>query len=154
MLPNAGGLVYGTMLVATLLSAESAARETYAKTVAAVGVTLIAYWLTISYAEYAGERLERGKPLELGALVRAAVHELWLLVGAALPLTALLVLWAAGVALSPAVTVAVWVAIAAIVAAEAVSGVRAELTGRELAGQIVVGGLLGGLVLAIRVLLH
>ena len=33
---NPGGLVYGTILVATLLAAESPKRETYAKTVAAV----------------------------------------------------------------------------------------------------------------------
>jgi len=154
MLPNAGGLVYGAILVATLLSAESAVRETYARTVAAVMVALFAYWLTLSYAEHVGHRLEHGERFELAALWRVAVHELTVLAGAALPLTMLLILWAAGVTLATAVTIAIWVAIAAIIAAEVISGVRADLTGRELAGQIAIGGLLGALVLAIRVLLH
>jgi hypothetical protein len=80
---NAGGLVYGTILVATLLSAESTRRETYVKTVAAVAVALLAYWLTISYSEFAGERLEHGERFEYAALGRAAVRELALLYGAA-----------------------------------------------------------------------
>ena len=64
---NAGGLVYGTILVATLLSAESARSETYLKTVGAVVVTLLAYWVTISYSEFAGERLERGEHFRYAA---------------------------------------------------------------------------------------
>jgi hypothetical protein len=151
---NAGGLVYGTILVATLLSAESARQETYAKTVGAVAVTLIAYWVTISYAEFAGERLEEGAPFEYAGLARAALHELSLLYAAAVPLLVILIFWAAGAALTTAVGAAIWFAAGAVVAAEIISGVRAELTGRELIRQSVVGALLGLLVIAVRVLLH
>jgi hypothetical protein len=151
---NVGGLVYGTILVATLLSAESARQETYPKTVAAVAVALLAYWLTISYAEFTGERLERGEPFEYAAFGRAAVHELALLYGAAVPLLVLLVFWAAGAALTTAVSAAIWFAAAAVVATEVVIGIRAELTGRELARQSAVGAVLGLLIIAIRVLLH
>lgn len=151
---NAGGLVYGTILVATLLSAESARRETYPKTVAAVLATLLAYWLTISYAEFTGERLERGEPFAYAAFARTACREVTLLYGAAIPLVLLLVLWAAGVALTTAVTAAVWLAAATIVGAEIVIGVRAELTGRDLVRQSAVGAVLGLLVIAVRLLLH
>jgi hypothetical protein len=154
MLDNTGGLVYGTILVATLLSAESARRETYGKTVAAVLITLLAYWLTISYSEYAGERLERGDHFNYGGFVRTATHELTLLYGAAVPLLVLLVFWAAGAALTTAVSAAIWFAVAAVVGTEILIGVRAELTGRELVRQSAVGVLLGLLVIAVRVLLH
>jgi hypothetical protein len=151
---NAGGLIYGTILVATLLSAESARRETYVKTVAAVAVALLAYWLTISYSEFAGERLERGERFEYAAFGRTAVRELTLLYGAAVPLLVLLIFWAAGATLGTAVSAAIWFAAAAIAVTEVVIGIRAELTGRELVRQSVVGAVLGLLVIAVRVLLH
>lgn len=151
---NAGGLVYGTILVATLLSAESARSETYLETLAAVVAALLAYWLTISYSEFAGERLERGERFEYGAFARAAGHELTLLYGACVPLLVLLVFWVVGAALTTAVSAAIWFAAGTIVAIEVVIGIRADLTGRELARQSAVGALLGLLVIAIRVLLH
>jgi hypothetical protein len=151
---NAGGLIYGTILVAALLSAESARRETYVKTIAAVLVTLVAYWLTISYSEFAGERLERAERFAYGAFARTASRELPLFYGGAVPLVVLLVFWAAGAALTTAVGAAVWCAATAVVGTEIVIGIRAELTGRELVRQSAVGALLGLLVIAVRVLLH
>lgn len=151
---NAAGLVYGTILVATLLSAESARRETYAKTVAAVAVTLVAYWLTLAYSEYAGERLRTGARFEYRELWSTARHELAVLYGAALPLVVLLGFWAAGARLTTAVSVDIWFAAALIVVAEIVSGVRADLRGSDLARQTAVGAVLGLLVIAVRVLLH
>jgi hypothetical protein len=151
---NAGGLVYGTILVATLLSAESARRETYIKTVAAVLVTLLAYWVTISYSEFAGERLERGEHFAYGAFARTALHEVTLLYGAAVPLAVLLVFWVAGATLATGVSAAIWFAAAAVVGTEVLIGIRAELTGRELVRQSAVGALLGLLVITVRVLLH
>jgi hypothetical protein len=151
---NAGGLVFGTILVATLLSAESARRETYVKTIAAVLITLVAYWVTISYAEFAGERLEQGEHFAYAAFARTAARELTLLYGATIPLVVLLVFWAAGATLTTAVSAAIWCAAAVVVGTEILIGVRAELTGRELVRQSAVGALLGLLVIAVRVLLH
>ncbi|HWE12390.1 MAG TPA: hypothetical protein VG365_02705 [Solirubrobacteraceae bacterium] len=154
MLRNAGGLVYGTIVVATLLSAETARSETYGKTVGGVGLALVTYWLVIAYSEYAGERIEQGAPFEYRAFAQTAVRELSLLYGAAVPLLSVLVCWAAGGSLSLAVSIGVWVATAAIVAAELVTGIRADLRGRALARQTTVGALLGLLVIALRLLLH
>jgi hypothetical protein len=154
MLPNAGGQVYGTILVATLLSAEAPRRETYARTVGAVVIMLIAYWLTVAYAEYAGERLEHGARFEYAALVQTGRRELALLYGALVPLVILLVFWAAGASLNTAVAAAVWCAALAIVVTEVTIGIRADLHGRELVRQTGVGILLGLAVIAMRVLLH
>jgi membrane protein YqaA with SNARE-associated domain len=151
---NAGGLVYGTILVATLLAAESARRDTYLDTVGAVLLALLTYWLTLTYAHYTGERLEHEEHFRYGAFARAAARELTLLYGSLVPLVGILVCWAAGAALGTAVNVAVASAAAAIIAAEIVIGVRADLERGELVRQTVVGALLGLLVISLRLLLH
>jgi hypothetical protein len=154
MLPNAGGLVYGTIVVATLLAAESARSETYGKTVGAVIIALLTYWLVIAYSEYAGERLEQEAPFEYSAFARTAVRELALFYGSAGPLLAVLICWAAGASLTLAIRVAVWVAVAAIIGAELMTGIRADLKGWALVRQTAVGAFLGLLVVALRLLLH
>jgi hypothetical protein len=151
---NAAGLVYGTILVATLLSAESALRETYAKTVIGVLVALVTYWLALAYARFTGDRLEHETRATVGGLADAAVHELTIFVGAAVPFVALIVFWIAGASLSTAVIGTVYVADAAIIGAEIYIGVRAGLTGAALIGQAAIGAVLGVLVLALRLLLH
>jgi hypothetical protein len=151
---NPGGLVYGTILVATLLAAESPKRETFARTAGAVALALVVYWLSASYAEFTGERIRDEEPFHPAAFARAAAHELPVIFGALGPLLALLVCWAAGAALADGVTIAVWTSVAIIVATEVVLGVRAELTGRQLVVQTGMGVLLGLLVVALRVLLH
>jgi hypothetical protein len=151
---NPGGLVYGTILVATLLAAESPKRETYVKTVAAVAVALIVYWLSITYAELTGERIRDDEPFKPAAFVQAAGQQLPVVYGALGPLLVLVVCWAVGVGLPDGVSVAIWTSVAMIIAIEVVLGVRAELTGRQLVVQTSMGVLLGLLVVALRVLLH
>ena len=154
MLPNAGGLVYGTILVATLLATESARSETYARTVGAVLLALLAYWLTVAYAHYSGERLERQAGFRYREFGRAAVHELTLLYGSVIPLVAVLICWAAGVSLVDAVRIAVWCSAVTIVVAELWAGIRADLHGKELARQTTVGACIGLLIIAVRLVLH
>jgi hypothetical protein len=151
---NPAGLVYGTILVAAMLAAESTKRETYPTTIAAVSIAMIVYWLANSYARFTGERAREGTHFEFGTLARDAVHELWILGGAVIPLVMLLVCWAAGGSLGSAVSVAIWSAVAMIVFTELGIGIRSHLTGRELVIQTAFGMLLGVLVIAVRVLLH
>jgi hypothetical protein len=145
---NAAGLVYGTILVATLLSAESALRETYAKTVLGVLVALTTYWLALAYARFTGERLEQGTRATVAGLLSAGAHEL------AVPFVALIAFWIGGASLNTAVIGAVYFADAAIIGAEIAIGVRAGLKGTALIGQAAIGAVLGVLVLALRLLLH
>jgi hypothetical protein len=154
MTANPAGLVYGTLLVAALLGAEVSRAETYPKTIGALAIALLLYWLAHSYAEFTGERIEHSEPFSYADLARTARRELTMLVGPVVPLLLILVCWAAGVTLASAVLAAVWTSAAMIVAAEIVIGVRAELTGRDLVRQTVVGAALGLLVIVLRVLLH
>jgi hypothetical protein len=151
---NAAGLVYGTILVATLLSAESAVRETYLKTVVGVLVAMTTYWLALAYARFTGERLEQGTKATVEGMASAAAHELTVLYGGAVPFVALITFWIGGASLETAVTAAVYFADAAIIAAEILIGVRAGLTGLALIGQAAIGAVLGVLILALRLLLH
>ena len=151
---NAGGLVYGIILVATLLSAESAVRETYIKTVVGVLVATLTYWLALTYARFTGERLEHETRASLGGLLAAAAHEGTILVGAVVPFAALIAFWIGGASLDTAVLASIYFADAAIIGAEILIGVRAGLTGAALIGQAAIGAVLGVLVLALRLLLH
>jgi hypothetical protein len=154
MRPDAGGLVYGTIIVATLLAAESASNETYVKTVAAVIVAMLTYWLAVAYAHYSGERLEREQEFKWQGLARTTRDEVTLLLGATPELLAVFVVWAAGGSLGLAIRVGVWVAAVFIVLTELVSGMRADLHGRALVRQTVVGAVFGLMIVALRLLLH
>ena len=154
MLSDLSAAIYGTMTVGALLAAESAEFETYLKTVISVLITLVIYWLAHSYAEFASERLKKREPLRLGVLGRIMVTQVPILFGAAIPLVAVLVLWAANASLSTAVTAAVWTSAVVVMLIEVMAGVRAERTGRELAFQTLFGGLLGLLIIVLRLTLH
>jgi len=154
MAMNSFGAVYGTISVAALLAAESAMRESYPETVGAVVVTLLMYWLAHSYAELASERLQSGERLTLRSVARTMAGELTILIGAAVPLLAVVACWIAGASIETGVTVGVWTSAAMIVVLELAIGLNAELSGRELAAQVAIGALLGLLVIAVRLILH
>jgi hypothetical protein len=151
---NPGDAVYGTIAVGALLAAESPRRETYPKTIAAVVVILVLYWAAHSYADVTGQRLESGGRLTLERALATLRHEVTILIGAAVPLLTLLICWAVGTSLSGAVRAAVWTSAAIIVMIEVIAGLRARLTGRQLFVQTLAGGVLGALVLLLRVILH
>ena len=151
---NPAGLVYGTIAVATLLAAESARRETFADTAGAVALTILIYWLARSYAGFAGERITSKRAFSLGGLAEVARQEAAVLSGGAVPLAIVLLFWVTGGSVDSAIKVAVWAAAIVVVLVEFGTGVQAGLRGRELAGQTVIGALLGLLVIALRILLH
>lgn len=151
---NAGAVIYGLVIVSVLLAAESARRESYAKTVEAVVLALVLYWLAHSYSDLVTWRVREGRRLTAATLVRTMLHELPLLAGAALPLLVVVIAWAVGSDLDIALVAALWIDAATIVAVEFVAGIRAELSGQELLRQVLVGGALGVLILLLRLALH
>jgi hypothetical protein len=151
---NPAGLVYGTIAVGALLAAESARQETYTRTIIAVAIALVLYWLSYSYAEFTGRRIEEQQAVTVAGLLDASARELSVLLGAAMPFLALVVCWAAGASLETAVTIAIWTSAAMVVAIEVLIGVRAELTGRQLALQSAFGAFLGLMIIALRIVLH
>jgi hypothetical protein len=151
---NLGAAVYGTILVGALLAAESAAHETYGETIVAVLLALLIYWIAHAYSAFASWRLRQGEPVTVHGLVRAMGQESPLLIGAAVPLVALLLAWAAGARLATAVNAAIWTSAAMIVAIEFVAGRRAGKSGQALVFQTMLGALLGVLVIGIKLILH
>ena len=71
LLSRLSGAIYGTLAVAVLLAAETAEGHTYATTVEAASVTLIAYWLTHGHARGLAARLASSAPPSSGGLLRS-----------------------------------------------------------------------------------
>lgn len=149
-----GPLVYGTLTIGALLDAESTQTETYTETVAAVAVAMVLYWLAHSYATLMARRIEDGERLKLRAVAETAAHELSILVGALIPLLAVLISWLAGGTLTTAVLAAIWTSAAMIVLIELVAGVSAKLSGFALAVQTVFGVVLGIGIIAMKLIFH
>jgi hypothetical protein len=146
--------IYGLITVGALLAAERARQETYARTILAVVLTLLMYWLAHSYAEFTSWRLKEGERLELRDLVHTMLEQLPLLLGASLPVLALMITWAVGGSLSSAVSAAIWTATGAVVLIEIVAGLRSDLSGGALVLQAGFGALLGVMIALLRVVLH
>jgi hypothetical protein len=153
-IPNLAAVVYGTITVGALLAAESASSETYPETIAAVVLALLVYWLAHSYSGLTEYRLAQHKALTLRDLAHTLGEELMILVGAGVPLLVLVICWIAGVSLNDAVTAAIWTSAAMIVVVEVFAGIRAKLSGKELAIQAALGTLFGFLVISLRFILH
>ena len=154
LLDNPGDAVYGAIAVGALLAAESARRETYVRTVTAVVITLLLYWLAHSYADLAGQRLRAGDRLSARRFISTMVHEFPILLGAILPLITILLCWSGGVSLSGAVTAAVWTSASIVLLIELVAAIRAQLRGLPLLVQALTGAGLGSLIIVLRGLLH
>lgn len=151
---NLGSGVYGLITVSVLITAESASRETYGETVGAIAVGLVLYWLAHSYSELVGWRIRRGERLTRAGLTRMLRQELPILIGAAPPLLAVLIAWAVGARLHTAIALALWIAVAAILATEVAAGLQADLSGRDLVLQALAGAAFGLLILGLKLVLH
>ena len=151
---NVARVVYGTVAVGALLAAESPAQETYAETMVSVLIALLIYWLAHSYAELTARRIEEGERLTSTALIGSMLHEMWILVGAAIPVIPLLIWWVAGGSLADADTAAIWTAAGMVVVYEVIAGLRAELSAKEMAVQLALGATLGVLIISLKLVLH
>jgi hypothetical protein len=151
---NSRAAVYGLIAVSAVLAAETASRETYGETVVAVVLAMILYWLADSYAELVALRVREAERLTPAALGRMLWQEVAIMLGGAPPLLAVLIAWATGAGLNTALIAALWTAAGTILLTEVLAGVQADLSGRELAIQTLVGSALGLLVLALRLALH
>ena len=151
---NLGSAVYGLISVGALLAAESASRESYGETVGAVALAAVLLWLAHAYSEWVYYRARAGEGLTRAGLRRMLRRELPVLAGGTPPLLAVLIAWAAGAGLGSAITIALWISVAAILTAEVAAGLQADLSGREVALQAVVGSAFGLLILGVKLILH
>lgn len=151
---NPSGAIYGAIVVGALLAAESGRHENYLDTVASAAIATALYWLAHAYAGVLGRRLTEHERLDAGVLLRALAHDWALVRGAAIPLLALLIAWAAGAAQQTAVSAALWSTVASLIAFELLAGVRSQARAGELALEASVGVAMGVGILALKIVLH
>jgi hypothetical protein len=142
------------VVVGALLAAESGSHESFADTLGSAVIALAVYWLAHAYSDVLGRRLLAPGRLTVGLLWRALKHEWAIVEGAAIPLIALVVAWAAGATQETAVTVALWSAVASLILFELVAGIRSRATPSELALDVGVGMAMGLAIIALKVVLH
>jgi hypothetical protein len=148
------GVIYGLILIGALLAAESGLHETYPETVGSALVTVMLYWFAHSYAETLGVRLAEHRRLGAHELSRAFLDGWSIVRGAAVPLLALVVMWALGASQKAAVDVGVWTAVISLVAFELAAGIRSHAQRFELALEVLAGATMGLTILALRAIIH
>ena len=151
---NPARVVYGLLTVGALMAAESGHHETYADLIISALITTFLYWLLHAYSAVLGHRLATGEHLTLHALSQGFADEWAIVRGAAIPLLALLIAWLADAGQETGVTVALYSAVASLVAFELVAGIRSRASPRDLAVEVGVGVIMGVAILALRILLH
>lgn len=151
---NPAEAVYGTVTAGALLAAESGLRETYPETVGSLTLAVVLYWFAHSYADVLGLRLSKRGALTWGELWHTFVQDWAIVRGAAAPVLAVIVAWAAGAQQTVAVTAGVWTAVASLIAFELAAGLRSKARPREMVLQVTVGATFGTGILALRALLH
>jgi hypothetical protein len=151
---NPSGLVYGTILSATLISAETAKATRYSGALGGIVLAEIVYWLALSYSEFAGDRATTGEAFAWQGFWRSAKHELAVVLSGIPPFVVIVVCWIIGATLATALTIGVYTAAGMIVLAELLIGISTEQTGRELIVDTLVGVVFGMLIVAVKVLLH
>lgn len=147
-------MVYGIVAIGALLAAESGRHENYVDTVGSAALATCLYWLAHAYATVLGRRLVHEELLTPMTLWRALVQNWAIFRGAAVPLAALMIAWAAGAAQETAVNVALWCAVATIVMFEITAGIRSRARPAELALEVGVGLVMGLGIITLKILLH
>ncbi len=148
------GSIYGLILVGSLMAAESYKHESHLDVLLSIMLTLVIYWLAHAYSLALGLRIESSASLSLRSLWEGLLGSASVIQGALTPLIALLVAWAAGASSQLAIDLALWSAIATLVALELLAGVRAKERPLELVLSCCVGVGMGAAVLALKALLH
>ena len=153
---NPRNTIYGALAAGLLIAAEDPATETYSRVITATVLAVAVYWLAHAYAHWVGQRFRREVHHGSSArhLIGALTHEWPLAEGAAIPLAALLIAWAAGAPLTTGSPAAVWTAAAALVVFEIAGGLRRRLPARQLLANAVIGLALGGALITVKLLLH
>jgi len=151
---NPSGVIYGVIVIAALLAAESGSHESYLDTVGSALIAACLYWFAHAYASLLGRRLTTQERLTAGGLWGSLSHDWALVRGATIPLLALVCGWIAGAAQQTSVTAALWTCVVWLIALELVAGVRSRASTGELALQTGAGAAMGLAILALKVLLH
>ena len=147
-------VVYGVILVGALVAAESGSHDGYFDKAGSTLLALAIYWLAHSYSTVLGRRIEHQQRLTIAGLSEAMEHDWGIVRGGAIPLIAVVCCWAFGASQETAVNVAIWAAVASLIAFELLAGLRARSKPRELAFEVGIGIAAGLAILALKTLAH
>jgi hypothetical protein len=147
--PAEGAL--GTVVTAGLMAAYADPPVRMAEVVTAALATVGVYWLAHVYADMVGRPPEGGGPAFSRTRLRWSLRANWSLVRASLSLLAVAVVaWTAGADPTTALGVAVWSAVAVLVAEGTVTARRHGVRGLRLVAAAAAAGLLGLLLVALK----
>ena len=149
-----GPLVYGTMVVGTVLDAEGIKTETFSETIFGVTLAMVLLWLAHSYASLTGHRLTQGEHLTRKLLSHHLAHEAPILLGAVIPLLTVIVWSATGASLSESLSAGIWADVAMIIIINLVAAFVSELRGTDLLVQTAVGVVLGLGIIFVKLIFH
>jgi hypothetical protein len=145
--------IYGTIVTAAVLATGGNQLSTAALE-ATVLVTLIVYWLAEQYAELLGQHTHAGR-LPAASQVRASLRESWPMVSSSFfPLVALLVARVCGASALAAASIALVVTVILLVVHGHAAGKSAGLEGVRLTAVTAAAGLLGVVMVALKVLIQ
>lgn len=151
---NPVGTVYGTLAVGVLFAAESTEANPALRDIAAVLGTLIVYWLAHAYAYTLAARLTPGPDDPPTHGVIKELGRQWTIVRGGLTEILVFVLALAfGASSHEAVIAALISSIVLLLVFETIAGVRGQLGGKALAGQVATCLLMCAGILAIKFIL-
>jgi hypothetical protein len=153
-LDNPAGAIYGTIITAALIAAESQTPVAVSEIVATVMVTLLVYWLAHAYADVLAigikeERVPWMRP------ARRALGEEWPIVHASFaPLVVLLATYGLGASKDQAISIALWFTVFLLAGWGVLAGRRSGLKGIGLVAAAILTGFCGLVIVVMKILLH
>jgi hypothetical protein len=150
---NPASAVYGTILVAAQLAVESATGESAGQMIATLASTLVVFWLAHSYADTLGTTINASEhePPSL----RAALRIQWPIVESGiLPGLTLALVEAAGAAPTTGAVAGLVVAALELVGWGALAARRGGQTGWRLVASAALAAAVGGVLVALKYLIH
>lgn len=145
--------IYGTIVTAAVIAASGNALSSLALEITVL-VTLVVYWLAERYAELLGEHTRSGRLPSL-SLVSSSLAAAWPMVTASfIPLLSLVVARLLGASAPTAAGVALDVAVVLLVVHGYTAARTAQLTGVRLVAVSATAGLLGVVMVILKVLLQ
>lgn len=138
---NPADAVCDTLAAGLVIAAEDPTTAIYPRVLTATVVAVATYWLAHGYADQVGQRFRRHAHdrNRLGEFIGALGPEWPLAEGAAVPLTVLLVSWAAGAPLTTGVPAAIWTAAATLVMFDTAAGAQRRLPAAQLLANAAIG---------------
>jgi hypothetical protein len=150
---NPVGTVYGTLAVGVLFAVESTEANPALSDIAAVVGTLMVYWLAHAYAYGLAARLDPDRSAPTDGVIKELGRQWTIVRGGLTEILVFLIALAFGASSHMAVIAALISSIVLLIVFEAIAGVRGQLGGKALAGQIATCLLMCAGILAIKFIL-